>query len=34
FRESPAFASWRAIVGPFFTGPPTVEHFDLVAKSE
>ncbi|MES2944625.1 MAG: antibiotic biosynthesis monooxygenase [Pseudomonadota bacterium] len=34
FRESPAFASWRAIVGPFFAGPPTVEHFDLVVKSE
>lgn len=33
FRQSPAFADWRAIVGPFFAGPPTVEHFDLVAKS-
>ena len=33
FRESPAFADWRAIVGPFFAGPPTVEHFELVAKS-
>jgi len=33
FRQSPAFAEWRAIVGPFFAGPPTVEHFDLVAKS-
>ena len=33
FRESPAFAQWRAIVGPFFAGPPVVEHFDLVAKS-
>jgi len=33
FRESAAFADWRAIVGPFFAGPPTVEHFDLVAKS-
>ncbi len=33
FRTSPAFASWRAIVGPFFAGPPTVEHFELVAKS-
>ena len=26
FRESPAFAEWRGIVGPFFAGPPTVEH--------
>ncbi len=33
FRESPLFAQWRAIVGPFFAGPPVVEHFDLVAKS-
>ena len=33
FRESAAFADWRAIVGPFFAGPPTVEHFSLVAGS-
>ena len=33
FRESPAFAEWRAIVGPFFAGPPTVEHFNLLATS-
>ena len=33
FRQSPAFADWRAIVGPFFAGAPTVEHFELVAKS-
>ena len=33
FRESPAFPAWRAIVGPFFAGAPTVEHFNLVAKS-
>ncbi|MGB4360246.1 MAG: antibiotic biosynthesis monooxygenase [Rhodoferax sp.] len=33
FRGSPAFADWRAIVGPFFAGPPVVEHFELVAKS-
>ncbi len=33
FRGSDAFAQWRAIVGPFFAGPPTVEHFVLVAKS-
>lgn len=33
FRESAAFAQWRAIVGPFFAGPPTVEHFDLMIKS-
>lgn len=34
FRESPAFADWRALVGPFFAGPPTVEHFNLLAKSD
>ena len=33
FRQSPAFAEWRAIVGPFFAGPPVVEHFELVTKS-
>jgi len=33
FRESPAFADWRAIVGPFFAQPPVVEHFELVSKS-
>ena len=33
FRESPAFAQWRAIVGPFFAQPPVVEHFELVCKS-
>lgn len=33
FRQSPAFAEWRAIVGPFFAAPPVVEHFSLLAKS-
>ena len=33
FRQSEAFTQWRAIVGPFFAGPPTVEHFELLAKS-
>lgn len=27
FRESEAFGRWRALVGPFFAGPPAVEHF-------
>ncbi len=31
FRQSPAFAEWRAIIGPFFLQPPHVEHFDVVA---
>ena len=34
FRQSAAFADWRAIVGPFFAAPPTVEHFNLLAKSD
>jgi len=33
FRQSDAFTQWRAIVGPFFAGPPVVEHFELVTKS-
>ena len=33
FRQSAAFNDWRAIVAPFFASPPTVEHFDLVARS-
>lgn len=32
FRQSPAFAEWRAIVGPFFAAPPQVEHFALAVK--
>ena len=26
FRESPAFAEWRALLGPFFAAPPVVVH--------
>ena len=33
FRSSELFTQWRAIVGPFFAGSPTVEHFELVTKS-
>ena len=33
FREGALFAQWRAIVGPFFTAPPMVEHFTLMAES-
>lgn len=33
FRQGPLFAQWRAIVGPFFASPPSVEHFTLLAKS-
>ncbi|MBU3575096.1 antibiotic biosynthesis monooxygenase [Polynucleobacter sp. UK-Mo-2m-Kol15] len=34
FRGSDAFGDWRAIVGPFFTNPPVVEHMTLVDKSK
>jgi len=33
FRESSAFAEWRALVGPFFAVPPHVEHFNLLSQS-
>jgi heme-degrading monooxygenase HmoA len=33
FRGGPLFAQWRAIVGPYFTQPPQVEHFTLLGKS-
>jgi heme-degrading monooxygenase HmoA len=29
FRQSPAFAQWRAIISPFFAAAPQVEHFAL-----
>lgn len=31
FRQSPAFAQWRALIGPYFAEPPHVEHFDPLA---
>ena len=34
FRGSTAFAEWRAIVGPYFAAPPTVEHFTILSESE
>jgi len=33
FRQGPLFAEWRAIVGPFFAVPPSVEHFTRVDAS-
>lgn len=27
FRESAAFAEWRAVLGPHFAAPPAVEHY-------
>ena len=26
FRETERFAAWRAAIGPFFDGPPDVQH--------
>ena len=34
FRQSAAFVEWRTIVGSFFAVAPTVEHFNLLAKSD
>ncbi len=34
FRGGPLFPEWRAIVGPFFAAPPSVEHFELLGKSD
>ena len=33
FRESENFGRWRGVVGPFFDGPPHVEHFDELTMS-
>jgi heme-degrading monooxygenase HmoA len=33
FRQSPAFADWRAVIGPFFLEPPHVEHFEVAAAA-
>jgi heme-degrading monooxygenase HmoA len=30
FRQSPRFAQWRALIGPFFTAPPELYHYELV----
>jgi heme-degrading monooxygenase HmoA len=30
FRQSPAFAEWRSIIGPFTASAPVVEHYESV----
>ena len=30
FRESALFTEWRALAGPLFAEPPSVEHFQQV----
>ena len=27
FRQTERFTTWRGLIGPFFAGPPLVEHF-------
>lgn len=27
FRATDRFTAWRSLIGPFFAGPPVVEHF-------
>lgn len=29
FRESALFQQWRALVGPYFAGPPAVLHYEI-----
>lgn len=31
FRQSPAFARWREIIGGFFAEAPLVEHYEAVS---
>ena len=33
FRATERFATWRGHIGPFFAGPPTVEHFTDVPEA-
>jgi quinol monooxygenase YgiN len=30
FRETERFVTWRGLIGPYFDGPPNVEHFTNV----
>jgi heme-degrading monooxygenase HmoA len=32
FRQSPAFAEWREIIGGFFAAAPVVEHYEPVLQ--
>ena len=32
FRESDLFGQWRALAGPYFVAPPTVEHIESVGR--
>jgi heme-degrading monooxygenase HmoA len=32
FRESDLFKEWRSLIGSYFAGAPTVEHYELKFK--
>jgi quinol monooxygenase YgiN len=32
FRATERFRTWRALIGPFFDGPPLVEHYQDLAE--
>jgi heme-degrading monooxygenase HmoA len=32
FRNTDRFPQWRALIGPYFASPPTVEHFNDVPE--
>jgi len=32
FRQSPAFAEWRQMIGSYFAEPPVVEHYERVLQ--
>jgi heme-degrading monooxygenase HmoA len=34
FRQSDAFARWRALIGPYFASPPAVDHLSPVDAVE
>ena len=34
FRESERFGRWRALIGPFFDGPPEVDHYREAALGD
>jgi heme-degrading monooxygenase HmoA len=34
FRQSPRFDDWRAVIGPFFAAPPSVEHYEPRARTD
>ena len=33
FRQSPLFAQWRALIGPYFTAPPELQHYEQVGAA-